>query len=180
MNIRHATPRDSDAVRQVSARSCRVAYEEILDDETLIEVMEDPSLSESIREWLEETEDDDHVVYLVALDDAGNGGDGVVGFAQLLSGDRAPDRTDADEAYLKSLYVHPDSWGQGVGSELLETGIERLSPDITHLSLAVLTDNDIGREFYENHGFEQVDTGGYEVEGTRYETVIYEKSLRTR
>lgn len=172
MNVRPADPSDCEAIRRVSARSCRVAYEEILDDETLIETMEDPSMAESIREWLEETRDDERVVYLVATD-----GGGVRGFAQFLVGDRAPDRVDPGEAYLKSLYVHPDWWGEGIGSELLETGTAALPESTTRLSLGVLVDNDIGRGFYESRGFEQVDTGEYEVDGVRYETVIYAKRL---
>ncbi|MFC7072683.1 GNAT family N-acetyltransferase [Halovenus rubra] len=172
MNIRRGDPSDSERIRRVSARSCRLAYEEILDDKTLIETIEDPEMTETIREWLDETHDDDRVIYLVAC------GDGEIwGFAQVLTGERAPGRVDDEEAYLKSLYVHPDRWGSGVGSELLSTAIDRLSDRITRLSLDVLVDNDIGRRFYEKHGFKQVGTGGYEVSGVRYDTVIYEKSL---
>jgi ribosomal protein S18 acetylase RimI-like enzyme len=172
MNIRPADPSDSERIRQVSARSCRAAYEAILDDEALIETMEDPSMAEQIREWLDETRDDERVSYLVAC-----AGGEVQGFAQVLTEEQAPERVDDDEAYLKSLYVHPGRWGTGVGSELLSTAIDRLPDGITRLSLGVLVDNDIGRSFYEKHGFEQVGTGGYAVDGVGYDTVIYEKSL---
>lgn len=172
MNIRPAGPPDSAAIRRVSARSCRAAYEEILDDETLIEVMEDPAMTERIREKLDDLREDGRVVYLVATRDGA-----VRGFAQFLTDDRAPDRTDPDEAYLKSLYVDPDYWGEDIGSELLAAGIDSLPEPITRLSLGVLVDNEIGRGFYERHGFEPVDTGSYEVDGVSYETVIYEKSI---
>lgn len=172
MNVRPADPSDSERIRQVSARSCRAAYEDILDDETLIETMEDPSMAEQIHDWLDETGDDDRVIYLVARED-----DEVQGFAQVLTGEQAPERVNNDEAYLKSLYVHPDCWGAGVGGELLSAAIDRLPDGVTRLSLGVLVDNDIGRGFYEKHGFEQVDTGGYAVDGVGYDTVVYEKSL---
>lgn len=172
MRIRPAEPPDSAAIRRVSAGSCRAAYEGFLDDETLIETMEDPAMTGRIREKLAEVQNDDRVVYLVATRD----GD-VRGFIQLLTGDRAPDRTDPDEAYLQSLYVHPTCWGEGIGSNLLAAGIERLPESKRRLSLGVLVDNEVGRGFYETHGFEQVDTGGYEVDGVSYETAIYEKVL---
>lgn len=175
MTIRPANPTHAESIRRVSARSCRAAYEDFLDDETLIEVMEDPAMTERIRERLEEIRDDDRIVYLVATR-----AEEVRGFAQFLTAGRAPDRTDPNEAYLKSLYVHPDSWGEGIGSELLTAGIESLPETIARLSLAVLVDNDIGRGFYEDRGFEQVDTGGYEVDGVSYETAIYEKLLEQR
>lgn len=174
MEIRSADPADSDRIRQVSARSCRVAYEDIIDDETLIETMEDPEFSGSIREWLEETRDDPTVVYLVAAEPSGGG---IRGFAQLLAGDRTPERTDPGEAFLKSLYVHPDDWGEGIGSELLDAGIEALPDATTRLSLAVLADNDIGRGFYESRGFEVVGPSEFEIGGVSYDTVIYERSL---
>lgn len=174
MDVRPAVPADSEAIRQVSALSCRAAYEEILDDKTLIETMEDPEMSQRIEEGLREVRNDDTVVYLVAT--ASETG-GILGFAQLLTGERTPERTDPDEAYLKSLYVHPDHWGEGIGSALLEEGTTRLPASTTALSLAVLADNDIGRGFYESRGFEQVGPSEFEVGGVSYDTVIYERSL---
>ncbi len=172
MDIRPASPSDAESIRRVSARSCRAAYEDILGDETLIETMEDPSMTEHIREKLETSRDDDRVIYLV-----GTRNGEVKGFVQLLTGDRAPARTDVDEAYMQSLYVHPDHWGEGVGSDLLSAGIEQFPEPIARLSLAVLTDNDIGRRFYEKHGFEKVGTGSYEIDEVSYETAIYETLL---
>jgi ribosomal protein S18 acetylase RimI-like enzyme len=172
MEIRAATPSDTEPIRQVSARSCRAAYEGILDDESLIEGMEDPSVAEDIGDFLDETSEDDHVIYLVATD-AG----GVRGFAQLLVGEHAPDPVAAEAAYLKSLYVDPDDWGEGIGSDLLDAGIERLPDWIERVRLDVITDNDIGRSFYEKHGFEHVDTNAYESGDASYDTAVYVRSL---
>lgn len=177
MQIRPAEAEECESIRRVSARSCRAAYDGILDDETLIEMVEDPSFSERIREWLEETGDDDRVIYLVAVVDGDTTGEAVVGFVQVLTDERTPDRTETDEAFLKSLYVHPNHWGQGIGSQLLEAAVGRLPASVTTLSLGVLTDNDIGRSFYEKQGFEPVDTGAYEVDDVGYETTIYAKAL---
>jgi ribosomal protein S18 acetylase RimI-like enzyme len=174
MDVRSAAPADSEAIRQVSALSCRAAYEDILDDETLIETMEDPAMSDRIEAGLREVRDDETVVYLVAT---ASETDRLLGFAQLLAGERTPERTAPDEAFLKSLYVHPNHWGEGVGSALLDEGTARLPASTTALSLAVLADNDIGRGFYESRGFEYVGPSAFEVGGVSYDTVIYERSL---
>ena len=174
MNVRPARPTDAEGIRQVSARSCRGAYEDILDDETLIVTMEDPGMAVDIREWLTETREDDRVVYLVTeSEDDGE----IHGFAQVLVGERAPDRTDDDEAFLKSLYVDPDHWGERIGSALLDDALERLPDSIARLSLSVLADNDVGRGFYESRGFEQVGTSAYEIGGVSYDTAVYATSL---
>jgi len=172
MDVRSATPADNESIRHVSARSCRAAYEDILDDETLIETMEDPEMSHRIRERLREVRDDDTVVYLVATENRE-----VLGLTQLLAGERTPERTGPNEAFLKSLYVHPDHWGEGVGTALLDEGTTRLPASTTTLSLAVLADNDIGRGFYESRGFVSVGPSEFEVGGVSYDTVIYEQSL---
>jgi ribosomal protein S18 acetylase RimI-like enzyme len=172
MNIRPAAPTDSESIRRVSARSSRAAYEEILDDEALIETMEDPEMSQQIADHLREVRETAAIVYLVAT-----AGAEICGFVQLLAGERTPERTDEEEAFLKSLYVHPDHWGEGVGTALLEAGVERLPESADTLSLAVLADNDIGRGFYESRGFEKVGPSEFEVDGVSYDTVIYERSL---
>jgi ribosomal protein S18 acetylase RimI-like enzyme len=175
MQIRAATPADAEPIRQVSARSCRAAYEGILDDESLIETMEDPSIAEDINDFLAETGDDDHVVYLVATPD--DDPDDVRGFIQLLVGDHAPDPVAQETAYLKSLYVHPDDWGEGIGSDLMDAGIKRLPDWSTRVRLDVLVDNTIGRSFYEKRGFEQIDTNAYESGDVSYDTAVYARPL---
>lgn len=175
MEIRAATPSDAEPIRQVSARSCRAAYEDILDDESLIETMEDPSVADDISAFLAETNEDDHVVYLVATPD--DDPDEIRGFVQLLVGDHAPDPVAEGTAYLKSLYVDPDDWGEGIGSDLLDAGSERLPDWSSRVRLDVLADNDIGRRFYEQRGFEQVDTNAYESGDTTYDTAVYVRSL---
>lgn len=178
MEIRTARPADAERIRQVSARSCRAAYEDILDDEALIESMEDPAVTDEISDWLDETADEEGVVYLVATTATGDEHrETVAGFAQFLAGERAPDHLGDGVAYLKSLYVHPENWGAGVGTALLDAGIERLPASVGRLRLGVLVDNDIGRSFYEKHDFEQVDTGTFDMDDVRYETAVYVLSL---
>lgn len=55
---------------------------------------------------------------------------------------------------LVSLYAHPDFWGQGYGSIVMEEVLRRLSAaGYPGCFLYVLRENDHARRFYEKHGF---------------------------
>ena len=55
---------------------------------------------------------------------------------------------------LVSLYAHPDHWGQGYGSIVMEEVLRRLgTTGYPGCFLYVLRENDHARRFYEKHGF---------------------------
>lgn len=100
-------------------------------------------------------------------------------FVQLRYGTYRPDHVDTGTAYLRSLYVHPDSWGAGIGSELLHDGLAQLPEELSRVRLGVLEGNQIGKRFYGKHGFERVDTGTFAIGGVTYETEVYAKELHS-
>lgn len=111
---------------------------------------------------------------LVAADDGGT----VRGYAVCLWGENeTKDSVRDGEAELKELYVDPDYWGQGIGTALLEAGIERLPDDINSLALEVLEGNDVGVGFYEARGFDHDGMAAFEVDGDRYPTRVYRKPV---
>lgn len=56
---------------------------------------------------------------------------------------------------LVSLYGHPDHWGQGYGSMVMEEVLRRLKQaGYPGCFLYVLRENDRARRFYEKHGFD--------------------------
>ena len=64
----------------------------------------------------------------------------------------SPDLADWGE--LVSLYAHPDHWGQGYGSIVMEEVLRRLgTTGYPGCFLYVLRENDHARRFYEKHGF---------------------------
>lgn len=150
VEIRSARPGDASAIAAVARASWHAAYDDLLGS---------AAVDDQVDEWYDPTAlrqqvDEGPFVVADAGDETGGGTDeeavteaGVVGFAQGTV-------TDDGEAWLPRLYVHPDWWGEGVGTALLrrvagalrERGHERLR-------LVVLTDNDVGRGFYEGHGF---------------------------
>jgi GNAT superfamily N-acetyltransferase len=59
-----------------------------------------------------------------------------------------------DTEFLRQLYVLPAHWGSGVGSALLERGLERMRErGATRAKLWTLEGNERGRGFYERRGW---------------------------
>ena len=172
MHIRSAEPTDAEAIHQVNVASCRAAYEGALKDDAFLEMTDDDSRIETLRTKLAETAAIKSLIYLVAKQESS-----VVGFLQLLHNDQLPDHIDNDDAYLKSLYVHPTAWNEGIGTALLEEGLDRLPNELARIQLGVLSANEIGKRFYQAHNFERIDGGTFEVGEVTYETDIYAKHL---
>jgi GNAT superfamily N-acetyltransferase len=63
---------------------------------------------------------------------------------------------DAD--FLRQLYVLPAHWGTGIGSSLLDRGLERMRErGATRAKLWTLEGNERGRRFYERRGWTLTD-----------------------
>jgi GNAT superfamily N-acetyltransferase len=59
-----------------------------------------------------------------------------------------------DSDFLRQLYVLPAQWGSGIGSALLERGLERMRErGATRAKLWTLEGNERGRRFYERRGW---------------------------
>lgn len=162
MQIRDATTEDADAIQHVAVRSCRAAYEDLVDDRTLIDAVEDERFADDLRAWLSGL--DDTVAYLLALR-----GGSVVGFAQFLWDDPTLESyVDSGDALLQSLYVDPGYWGDGVGTALLDAGLDRLPNSVECVKLGVLSNNERAKQFYVNRGFETVGESVFEIADSSY------------
>lgn len=63
-----------------------------------------------------------------------------------------------DTEFLRQLYVLPAHWGGGVGSRLLERGLDRMRErGATRAKLWTLEGNERGRRFYERRGWTLTD-----------------------
>ena len=144
-SVRDATTEDVDAIVGVAEDAWYAAYGGILDPPAIAEAISeyyDPDLVETGIEH-------DTIAFFVAEIEGS-----VVGFASA-------ERTWADEVELHTLYVHPDRWGEGIGSALVdrvaswarEEGVDRVA-------CGVLADNVVGVGFFEAVGF----TRGRETE----------------
>lgn len=139
VTVGEATVADVDAVLDVAADAWYAAYGGIFDPATIASALEeyyDPELVETAIEL-------DEIAFYVAEED----GSEVVGFASA-------EQTWADEVELHTIYVHPDRWGEGIGSTLVdrvtswarEQGVDRIA-------CGVLAENVIGIGFFEATGF---------------------------
>lgn len=77
-------------------------------------------------------------------------GESLIGFANFSN------VNEEGQAELFAIYLLPTAQHKGIGSALLENGIQRLQ-GATSLTVCVEKDNIIGRQFYNAKGFQQVD-----------------------
>lgn len=159
LTIREAIATDAPAVQRVA----RAAWHAVYDD-----IVGPAEVDETVDSWYDP---DRLVADDVAADDRpflvaerehpsssggqGEGGGaaaaaGVVGFAEAAAGD------DPGVWQLYRLYVHPDSWGEGIGTALLE-GVEAAVAErgVERFRVEVHADNEVGVGFYEARGFER-------------------------
>lgn len=150
-------------------RAWREAYEGIVPDDVLAGTTVAPT-DEELDEWDDHYRDREGV--LVADVDGR-----VRGYAVFRWGEDTKAFVGPDEAGLKEIYVHPEYWGEGIGTALLEAGLDLLPEDATALRLETLAENDRGRAFYESRGFERTGTVATELGDRSLDSVVYTREL---
>lgn len=152
--LRPAEPADVPGIQRVARAGWHAAYDDAMGAGTVDDCIDDWYDRESLVDAIE----DDDIDYLVATVD-----DRVVGYASVgQTGDDRP----ATVAGLYSIYVHPDRWGGGIGTELFERCADRLRDrGFERLCLRVIADNDVGLSFYRTHEFEKTDEETVELKG---------------
>lgn len=102
----------------------------------------------------------------------------VRGFAELRWGrDETDSFVPAGAAELKALYVHPDDWGDGIGSRLLTAAVFAVPPTRNRLVLQTFRENDDARRFYERRGFVAAGESTFRVDGRTFPTVVYSRAV---
>ncbi|USZ67335.1 GNAT family N-acetyltransferase [Halorussus salilacus] len=161
MDIREATEDDISTIRSVARESWKRAYADAVPESVI---------DDAVSEWYaEETMTriigDDEQVCLVAVDDDG----AVIGFSH-----GATDNGDGD---VLRLYVHPDRWNEGIGTDLLAAMEERLREmGAERMQAMVLADNEMGNAFYESHGFEKTGEAETQLDGTTRTENVYARA----
>lgn len=160
--VRPASPEEADEIQAVGRASWHAAYDDILGPETVDERIDEWWALDGLREA---ARDDDHV-FLVAERDE------LVGVAHATPDDDRPGVYG-----IGRLYVHPDRWGEGVGSALVDGVVERVPDGTERLRLVVLAENEVGVSFYESYGFECVGEREEQADAEHAE-LVYELPLR--
>ncbi|MFW6153571.1 MAG: GNAT family N-acetyltransferase [Halobacteriota archaeon] len=130
-------------IRRVCTRAWWDTYEGLIPDEEIEATLE--TYYDTDRLTLEVLDPDGWDGWLVAIDDGdvvGAGGGGMV-------------EADVGEVYV--LYVDPTAQRRGIGTRLLEhMTTQQRAQGATAQVVSVAEGNEIGRRFYEKHGFELV------------------------
>lgn len=137
-SVREATTEDVEAIVDVAEDAWYAAYGGVLDPPTIAE-----AISEYYDPDLVETGIDHDAIAFYVAELEGR----VVGFASA-------ERTWADEVELHTLYVHPDRWGGGIGSALVDRVTEWARAEgVDRIACGVLADNAVGVGFFDAVGF---------------------------
>jgi GNAT superfamily N-acetyltransferase len=141
MTVRAAVTADVTAIAEVHVRAWQIGYRGQIHDSYLDAL--DPRRSAATIRTIVESEADEQQVFVCERD-----GRGVIGFAYVEA------RDGCDIGEVNSLYVDPDSWRLGVGSELLDAATAYLEQRrFLRAALWVLDTNDRARRFYEALGW---------------------------
>lgn len=154
----------------VNAAAWRAAYD-FLPESALPAVDYHPN-PDRVAEFYEQVQHRSAPVFVATRDDQ------VRGFAELRWGqDETEGFVSPVDAELKALYVHPEDWGRGIGSRLLEAGLFAVPPTYERLSLQTFRANDAAREFYERRGFTWIGEAAFPIDGSEYPTVVYARAV---
>ncbi len=137
-SVREATTGDVESIVDIAEDAWYAAYGGLLDP---------PVIAEAVSEY-----------YDRALVEAGIDHDAIAFYVAELQGSvvgfASAERTWADEIELHTLYVHPDRWGEGIGSALVDRVVSWAREEgVDRIACGVLADNVVGVGFFEAVGF---------------------------
>jgi ribosomal protein S18 acetylase RimI-like enzyme len=155
VELRNATPADVRAIAAVNVASWRAAYRGLVPDDVLSGLCV-PDRERFWSDTLSAQEPRTSVVVATAAP-------AVVGFAAAEPPLVPVDRADPTLGNLYALYLDPDCWGCGIGTQLRATVLDRLRAcGFTFAGLWVLDGNQRALRFYLRQGW--TDTGRTQVD----------------
>lgn len=165
------TPGELSGAIRAHGHAWQEAYRDILPGDLLEGTSTEPTEA-LVQDWFDRV-DGEEELFLIAVDDGGI----ARGYIYVRWGKHTKDFVGEDEAGLKEIYVHPDWWGQGIGTALLDEVIASLPSTIAALTLEMLAGNDVGEQFYRARGFDRTGTSAHHIDEESYPTTIYALSL---
>ena len=168
--IREAKRRDADAIADVHVTTWQAAYRDVMPDEFLDTL----SVAGRAMQWDGILQNPEPRSQAFVAEEDGE----IVGFVHC-GACRDDDIQEFDAGEVYAIYVHPDRWGEGIGSDLLRRAVEFLEEaDYDFAALWVLAENRGSRDFYEKAGFipdgtEKVEEqGGRDLVHVRYRAML--------
>ncbi|MFI6927522.1 GNAT family N-acetyltransferase [Nonomuraea spiralis] len=146
MRIRQATSADAGAIAEVHVRSWQAAYRGLVPQDHL-DGMNAAARRPAWERWLARTAWPREGTLVAEADGQ------VVGFTGLLPA-RDEDEDGASVAEVATIYLVPESWGQGIGRALMDAAVAALTrAGYRQAVLWVLDANVRARRFYEAAGW---------------------------
>ncbi|CRK62009.1 GCN5-related N-acetyltransferase [Alloactinosynnema sp. L-07] len=150
VELRDATPADAHAIATVLVRSWRVAYRGLIPDDVLAGL----SIPDRERFWSDGLTARPPGTSAVVASIEG----AIVGFAATGPPLVPADSADPTLGDLYALYLAPEVWRRGIGTQLHTAALDRLrSCGFTHAGLWILDTNERALRFYIRQGW--TDTG---------------------
>ncbi|MBA2653013.1 MAG: GNAT family N-acetyltransferase [Tatlockia sp.] len=169
--IRIATLKDAKSIAKVHIRSWQKMYKEFIPES----ILKDLSLIERTQKW-ESLIEKGVKVLVIEMDQS------IIGFASVCPLRDAG--ADILSGEISAIYLHPNHWRKGLGSQLCLAAIAELELlGYKKVCLWVLEDNTQARKFYENLNFEVKDSTKLEefYEGGALLTqVLYQRKLAVK
>jgi ribosomal protein S18 acetylase RimI-like enzyme len=171
MRIRQAELADSEAIAVIHVRSWQAAYQGLVPQQYLDGMT--PSQRQPLWErLLAETSWPRKGILVAEVDGS------VVGFAGF-GPTRDRDEDPETVAEIATIYLAPEVWGAGIGSQLVTTALETLAQaDYEEATLWVLDTNVRARRFYETNSWhsdgsvKQDETRGFALTEIRYRRAV--------
>jgi len=142
LHIRYANEGDAFTLAYIHVNSWKAAYKNIVPDEIL------DNLSVDKRKlYFENVIKDKSEIIVIAYKD--NVAAGFMTFGKCRDDDK-----DSSLGEIWGIYLLPEFWRQGIGSELISWGVNSLNDlGYNKVCLWVLEENMRARKFYEKQGF---------------------------
>jgi ribosomal protein S18 acetylase RimI-like enzyme len=161
ISVREATAEDVESIRTIARRSWERAYEGVLSDGTVDELLAAGYSTAAIEELVSSPEAE---LFVATADGE------PVGYASTT-----PD--ESARVGDVSVYVEPDRWGGGIGTRLLERTEDALTErGIERVRDSVLVENDAANAFY-GARYEKVDERDVEIGGETHTANVYESEI---
>jgi GNAT superfamily N-acetyltransferase len=145
VEVREATPEDTEALVEVTAAGWREGYRDIVSRETLAQLPLDRwrhEISVGLRRPV-----GDAFTFVAEVDGR------FAGYCYVAAPTREPG-LGPEVAELGAMYVDPSHWREGTGNALMKAALERLS-ELPYREAVLWTfeENERAVAFYERHGW---------------------------
>ncbi|MFY0741269.1 GNAT family N-acetyltransferase [Solibacillus silvestris] len=151
--IRKMHVEDIPQVQDVAKKSWNATYEGIIPFEIQEKFLKVAYNNDRMKQRLERS-----FLFVAEIDS------NVVGFANFSP------VNDEGKAELGAIYLYPEYQGKGIGSALLQKGINELE-GVVEIYINVERDNEIGKSFYDAKGFQVLKEFDDDFEGHILKTV---------